>query len=86
MPPENPAARAASSAAGEAPALLGLPDRYPSADSAAAPRGPAYTLIHGEWYDLTRFAHPGGPVALGLAYGRDATRPWPNLNHETATV
>jgi len=32
-----------------------------------------YTHIHGAWYDLTNFSHPGGPVALSLAYGRDAT-------------
>ncbi|KAL2635758.1 hypothetical protein R1flu_007237 [Riccia fluitans] len=33
------------------------------------------TKIHDKWYDLTEFEklHPGGPVALGLAYGRDAT-------------
>ena len=31
------------------------------------------TRIHGKWYDLSNFKHPGGPVALGLAKGRDAT-------------
>jgi hypothetical protein len=33
------------------------------------------TKIHGKWYDLTEFEkrHPGGPVALGLARGRDST-------------
>ena len=33
------------------------------------------TKIHNKWYDLTEFErhHPGGPVALGLARGRDAT-------------
>lgn len=33
------------------------------------------TRIHEKWYDLTEFEryHPGGPVALGLAKGRDAT-------------
>nr|PNR35346.1 hypothetical protein PHYPA_023246 [Physcomitrium patens] len=33
------------------------------------------TKIHGKWYDLTEFErlHPGGPVTLGLARGRDAT-------------
>eukprot|EP01129_Flabellula_baltica_P012791 TRINITY_DN5826_c0_g1_i1.p1 TRINITY_DN5826_c0_g1~~TRINITY_DN5826_c0_g1_i1.p1 ORF type:complete len:528 (-),score=131.72 TRINITY_DN5826_c0_g1_i1:61-1644(-) len=29
--------------------------------------------IHGVWYDLTEFEHPGGPVALKLAKDRDAT-------------
>jgi fatty acid desaturase len=29
--------------------------------------------VHGQWLDLTGFAHPGGPVALGLGAGRDAT-------------
>jgi delta11-fatty-acid desaturase len=29
--------------------------------------------IHGSWYDASRFAHPGGPVALQLGLGRDAT-------------
>mmetsp|Transcript_1123 Transcript_1123/g.2352 ORF Transcript_1123/g.2352 Transcript_1123/m.2352 type:complete len:519 (-) Transcript_1123:69-1625(-) len=31
------------------------------------------TRIHDKWYDLSGFEHPGGPVALGLAKGRDAT-------------
>mmetsp|Transcript_14355 Transcript_14355/g.30141 ORF Transcript_14355/g.30141 Transcript_14355/m.30141 type:complete len:500 (+) Transcript_14355:68-1567(+) len=31
------------------------------------------TRIHGKWYDLTNFEHPGGPVALSLTKGRDAT-------------
>jgi hypothetical protein len=31
------------------------------------------TRIHGKWYDLRDFKHPGGPVALSLAGGRDAT-------------
>lgn len=36
---------------------------------------PVYTHIHGEWYDLTRWgpSHPGGPIALALAHGRDGT-------------
>ena len=34
---------------------------------------PLYTKIRGEWYDLKDFDHPGGPVALALAEGRDAT-------------
>lgn len=29
--------------------------------------------IHNKWYDLSGFDHPGGPVAIGLAKGRDAT-------------
>jgi len=29
--------------------------------------------IHGRWYDVTEFNHPGGPVAIGLGKGRDAT-------------
>ena len=29
--------------------------------------------INGVWYDTTGFDHPGGPVALSLGYGRDAT-------------
>lgn len=35
----------------------------------------AVTRIHGVWYDVSAFAaqHPGGPLALGLSYGRDAT-------------
>ena len=31
------------------------------------------TRIHNKWYDLSEFNHPGGPVALSLAKGRDAT-------------
>eukprot|EP00047_Mylnosiga_fluctuans_P001693 m.221479 g.221479 ORF g.221479 m.221479 type:complete len:439 (+) comp10595_c0_seq1:326-1642(+) len=29
--------------------------------------------IHGVWYDVTKFSHPGGPVMLSLGEGRDAT-------------
>jgi len=29
--------------------------------------------IHGVWYDVTDFKHPGGPVALNLGRDRDAT-------------
>ncbi|GMH52954.1 hypothetical protein TrLO_g10253 [Triparma laevis f. longispina] len=32
-----------------------------------------YTRIRGTWYDLAGFDHPGGPVALNLAKGRDGT-------------
>jgi len=32
-----------------------------------------YTRIRGEWYNLQSFEHPGGPVAISLAVGRDAT-------------
>ena len=32
-----------------------------------------YTTVHGRWYNLSGFEHPGGPVALGMAKGRDAT-------------
>jgi cytochrome b involved in lipid metabolism len=31
------------------------------------------TRIHGKWYNMQDFKHPGGPVALSLAAGRDAT-------------
>ena len=31
------------------------------------------TQIHNKWFDLSSFNHPGGPVALSLARGRDAT-------------
>ena len=31
------------------------------------------TLIHGKYYDLTNFKHPGGPIALSLLEGRDGT-------------
>ena len=29
--------------------------------------------IHGQWYDVSKFKHPGGPVMLSLGEGRDAT-------------
>lgn len=29
--------------------------------------------IHGKWYDVERFDHPGGPVMISLGKGRDAT-------------
>ena len=34
-----------------------------------------YTRIHGRWYDVSGFmdSHPGGPLALSLGIGRDAT-------------
>ena len=32
-----------------------------------------YTRVHRRWYNLSGFEHPRGPVALGLAKGRDAT-------------
>jgi len=38
--------------------------------------GPAeklITKIHGRYFDLTAFKHPGGPIALGLVAGRDGT-------------
>jgi len=35
--------------------------------------GKIITRIHGKYYDLTGFQHPGGPVALLHASGREAT-------------
>jgi len=29
--------------------------------------------LHGKWYDVTTFDHPGGEVAMSLGLGRDAT-------------
>ncbi|KAL7553048.1 hypothetical protein ACHAWF_016294 [Thalassiosira exigua] len=40
---------------------------------ASATKEKNYTRIHRKWYELSRFDHPGGAVALGLAHGRDAT-------------
>jgi len=34
------------------------------------------TKIHGKFYDLTNFTHPGGPQTLSLAADRDATEIW----------
>jgi len=31
------------------------------------------TRIHGKYYDLTNFCHPGGPIPIGLIEGRDGT-------------
>jgi cytochrome b involved in lipid metabolism len=31
------------------------------------------TKIHGKYYDLTQFKHPGGPLALGCIDNRDGT-------------
>lgn len=28
--------------------------------------------VKGKYYDLSKFQHPGGPIALNLARGRDA--------------
>jgi len=72
MPPENPSKHVgpAELSSGETPGPSLAPPR--GAAPLALGAG-AYTLIHGSWYDLSKFSHPGGPVALGLAYGRDAT-------------
>ena len=43
----------------------------PAGSSAPLPTHPV--RIHGSWYDASRFTHPGGPVALQLGVGRDAT-------------
>ena len=32
-----------------------------------------HTRIRGVWYDLAKFDHPGGPIALHLCEGRDGT-------------
>jgi fatty acid desaturase/cytochrome b involved in lipid metabolism len=32
-----------------------------------------HVYIHGIWYDMTDFNHPGGPVAMNLGKGRDAS-------------
>lgn len=39
----------------------------------SAPHEHLYTRIHGIWYDLGQYNHPGGPIALSLAKNRDAT-------------
>ena len=31
------------------------------------------TRIHNKWYNLTKFDHPGGPIALSLIHQRDGT-------------
>ena len=31
------------------------------------------TKIHNSYYDLTTFNHPGGPIAVALAFGRDGS-------------
>lgn len=31
------------------------------------------TRIHGKYYDLTSFKHPGGPIAIASIEGRDGT-------------
>ena len=59
------------------PGIIGRPDLcLPSLTPFFAPKPTKLlTKIHDKWYDLTEFErhHPGGPVALGLARGRDAT-------------
>ena len=37
------------------------------------PHDHLYTRIHGIWYDLAHFDHPGGPIALHLTKDRDGT-------------
>jgi len=59
------------------PGIVGRPEYTPQPWRlfTAAKPSKLLTKIHGKWYDLTEFErhHPGGPVALGLARGRDAT-------------
>ena len=42
-----------------------------------------FTLIHGKIYNLTNFNHPGGHVAIELAYGRDATEMFESMHQLT---
>lgn len=64
------APRARLSAAADAAKLPTLP----AADAGWRPSAtPRYTRIHGRWYDVAGFDHPGGAVALSLGVGRDAT-------------
>jgi fatty acid desaturase len=37
------------------------------------PHDHLYTRIHGKWYDLANFKHPGGPISLYLIKDRDGT-------------
>lgn len=61
----------------EKPGIVGRPDLeiQPWRLFTASKPKVLLTKIHGKWYDLTEFEkrHPGGPVALGLARGRDST-------------
>ena len=31
------------------------------------------TKIHNKYYDISKFNHPGGPIAMACAIGRDST-------------
>mmetsp|Transcript_28700 Transcript_28700/g.60600 ORF Transcript_28700/g.60600 Transcript_28700/m.60600 type:complete len:498 (-) Transcript_28700:59-1552(-) len=42
-------------------------------EKSTSSKGKLHTRVHGKWYELSKFDHPGGPVALDLAKGRDAT-------------
>lgn len=45
-----------------------------SAKKAMIPRSKQLiTKIHGKYYDLTNFKHPGGPIPIALIDGRDGT-------------
>lgn len=50
-----------------------LESRDPTQSAAPASPRPLYTKIHGRYYDLAGFAHPGGCPALECARDRDAT-------------
>jgi len=43
------------------------------------------TRIHGKYYDLTDFQHPGGPQTINLAADRDATEIWESYHQLTRT-
>lgn len=40
-----------------------------------------FTRIHGKWYDLEHFDHPGGPIAIALCAGRDGTALFESHHH-----
>ena len=47
--------------------------RSPSHRDPSVPSDRLLTRIHGRWHDLTKFDHPGGPIALSLVHLRDGT-------------
>jgi delta11-fatty-acid desaturase len=71
MPPRklNPSSIIASS--GELGTSAGTPPNLQS--TTFLEKQDCFIALFGHWYDAQGFSHPGGPLALGLGRGRDAT-------------
>ncbi|KAI9226413.1 MAG: cytochrome b5-like heme/steroid binding domain-containing protein, partial [Piptocephalis tieghemiana] len=58
-------------------------ERHVSSTELLSHRSDLWVVIHGQVYDLSRYAeyHPGGDDILRDVAGKDATDEWLNVNH-----